>query len=241
MALAANQYIGNPDFRGYINKVAPEFLSYVGNDGGINMGALNKAGGVESNYKGQSLNVKGAQNAINELYSKYLGLTGGSTVQQGASYYSPPTVYAPKLDVAAMNAKARSQAENAVNPYYTKALNDYLEKAAFAKATEEEQTKTNIKNYEDTLAQTLAQNETTKTRTAQDTALNEAQIARTEDQFQTDSGQAFDAARIAEARRAAVAGITGGTAGASQEALQTKNATQEQTRKLSGTRKGRTL
>lgn len=64
-------YIGNPDFRGYIAANAPEFLPFVGNDGGINQAALNKAGGVEDDQLKQSLNVAGAANAINGLYSTF--------------------------------------------------------------------------------------------------------------------------------------------------------------------------
>jgi hypothetical protein len=151
-----------------------------------------------------------------------------TVIQAGATYTAPKPVYAPKLDIAGINSQARSAAENAVNPYYTKALNDYLEKEAFQRSIQEAQTKTNVKNLEDTFNQTLDQNATTQRRTGEDVGTNLAQVARAEDQFQTDSGQAFDAARIAEARRASIAGTTGGTAAAGQESLQTKNATTEQ-------------
>lgn len=171
-------------------------------------------------------------------YSKIADpLPGGiksQVVQPGYTYSAPKPVYAPKLDIAGLNARARSAAEAAVNPYYTKALNDYLEKEAFQRQIQQKQTETNIQNLEDQLTQTLEQNEITKKRTGEDVAINMERLATAEDEFQTDSGQAFDAARIAEARRAAIAGTTGGTAGAAQEALQIKNATAEsrQTRKF---------
>lgn len=193
------------------------------NGTGLAMGQKNnyglQAGGFESNSLGQSVQAQ-------RIADPNPG-NPSSVVQSGATYSAPKPVYAPKLDIAGLNAQARSAAENAVNPYYTKALNDYLEKEAFAKQQQQSQTDTNIKNLEDTLTQTLGQNATTKERTAQDVATNQGQIARTEDQFQTDSGQQFDAARIAEARRAAIAGTTGGTAGANQESIQNKNATTE--------------
>lgn len=154
--------------------------------------------------------------------------TPTSVVQPGATYTQPAPITAPKLDVVGLQAQARTNAENAVNPYYTKALEDYLAKEAFNKTTQEQQTQMDIKNYEDSLKNVLEQNTITGERTAQDVAKNIGDINTKADQFQTDSGQSFDAARIAEARRAAVAGTTGGTAAAGQESLQTNNATVEQ-------------
>lgn len=158
-------------------------------------------------------------------------LPGGrqSTVVQDSPRYSAPApVYAPKLDIAGLNARARSAAEGAVNPYYTKALNDYLEKAAFQKGVQEQQTKVNVQNLEDQLKDTLETNTITQQRTNEDVTKNLGDIGKTADEFQTDSGEGYDAARIAEAKRASVAGVTGGTAAGQQEALQTKNATAEQ-------------
>lgn len=224
------------DFRGYLQKVAPDFLAFTGNDAKIDPTKAGydlysgKAGqlGVGASYLNTGGNRAKIQGAVDSLYKEYLGTQAGSTVQGGYGYSAPAPVYAPKLDIAGLQAQARKSAENAVNPYYTKALSDYLEKEAFNRKTQEAQTQTNITNLEDSLKQTLEQNALTKERTGQDVATNEAQIARSEDQFQTDSGQAFDAARIAQARQAAISGTTGGTAGASQEALQTKNAVTEQ-------------
>lgn len=203
---------------------------WVGNDGNIytkdGSGVKNQGKAIKTTDTGFDSSLLSAQG-----YTKIAnpGNPGGtsSVVQPGSTYTAPKPVYAPKLDIAGMNAQARSAAENAVNPYYTKALNDYLEKAAFSRSVQQKQTETGIKNLEDSLANTLEQNAVTQERTAQDTTTNMDQIARTADQFQTDSGTDFDKARIAQARAAAVAGTTGGTSAAAQQDLQAGNATAE--------------
>ena len=86
-------YSGNPDFRGYLAANASEFLPYVGagpsgntyQDYGINMKALNKAGGLNSNYAQQSLTPAGVRSTINKLYSQYAGIMGGTPIETSAS------------------------------------------------------------------------------------------------------------------------------------------------------------
>jgi len=76
-------YSGNPDFRGYLASNAPEFLPYVGagpsgntyQDYGVNMSALKKKGGIESNYAQQSLTPEGAAKVINQLYGRYSSMS----------------------------------------------------------------------------------------------------------------------------------------------------------------------
>lgn len=95
--MASFAYKGNPDFRGYISATAPEFLPFVGNDGGINTKALNKAGGVESNYKKQSLNAQGAANTIGELWSKFQAASAADNVA-GAAAAGNAKPYDPNTD-----------------------------------------------------------------------------------------------------------------------------------------------
>lgn len=78
------------DFRGYVQSTAPEFLGFVGNDGGYNAPKLQSAGGVESNYKHQSLTPQGAVNAIGELWNNYnhrydAAPSGGQAAPSGGS------------------------------------------------------------------------------------------------------------------------------------------------------------
>ena len=87
----------NNDFRGYVQSTAPEFLGYVGNDGGINMAKLQQAGGVDSNYKQQSLNTQGAVNAINELKNNYANSQSKAASSGGSSSsgsYNPAMINA---------------------------------------------------------------------------------------------------------------------------------------------------
>lgn len=134
---------------------------------------------------------------------------------------------APKLDYASINAQARANAENAVNPYYTKSLNDFLAGQAAQKAQTEQQTQTNIQNIQDQLAQTQKQNAVTGGRAAEDAATNTANINTQADQFQTDSGAQYDAKRLSDAKAAAAAGVTGGLGAQQQEAAQIANNTVE--------------
>ncbi len=122
-------------------------------------------------------------------------------------------VYAPKLDFAAINAQARQSAENAVNPYYTKALNDFLAQQSAQRQRQESQFSTNISNIDDNLKQTLESNAITKDRTAADTALAQGQINTAADQAQVDSGDQFEEERLAQARDLAQAGVLGSGAG----------------------------
>lgn len=131
---------------------------------------------------------------------------------------APAVVKPPALDLAALQAKARADAEGAVNPYYTKLLNDFLTQQSAQKAQQQAQYDTNIKNLDDQLAETLKTNEITGKRTTEDVGQNMADINQNADIFQTDSGQAADAARIAQARGLAQSGLTGGVGAQQQEA-----------------------
>lgn len=126
-------------------------------------------------------------------------------------------VYAPSLNLSAISSQARSQAANAVNPFYTKQLSEFLAQQAFEKQTQEAQAKTNIGNLQDQLNQTLGQNQITQGRTAQDVATNEANIATASDQYQTDQGQQAEIDRLALAKQQAVSGTTGSGVGAGQQ------------------------
>lgn len=148
----------------------------------------------------------------------------------GGGYYpapAPPPVYAPKLDIAALGAQARNQAAGAVNPYYTSVLNKFLAQQGELKAQQQQSYDLNVKNLQDELNQTLEQNALTKTRTGEDVATNEAQVADTADQFQVDSGKQFTTDRLGKAEDVAKAGLTGGIGAQQGEALQEAHNTDE--------------
>ena len=123
------------------------------------------------------------------------------------TYRSTPTVYAPRLDLATLGAQARAGAESAVNPYYTKQLNEFLAKQAAQKQQRQTQYDMNIKNAEEQLKQTLEGNEIEKARTTEDVAENQQQIAQTADEFQTDTGQQFAEDRLALAKETSTGGL----------------------------------
>lgn len=140
----------------------------------------------------------------------------------------PPPVYAPKLDIAAVNAQARADAGNAVNPYYTDQLNKFLTQQATQQKQQEEQTQTNIKNAEDTLAQTQKTNALTGERATADTTAKIGDINTAQDQNQQDTGTSFEDARLALAKQQATAGILGSGAGnrATNTAIIQRNTTE---------------
>lgn len=145
----------------------------------------------------------------------------------GGGAYVPPQVFAPKLDIAAVNAKARAAAEGAVNPYYTKVLNEFLGQQAAQRQLQQTQYETSVQNYEDTLKQNLETSQISRGRTAEDTALNQAQINLNADQSQTDTGQQYEEVRRVQAKDVAQAGLTGGLGAQQVEKTQISRNTQE--------------
>lgn len=123
----------------------------------------------------------------------------------------------PRLDIAATQAKARAEAEGAVNPFYTKQLNDFLAQQAAQRQRQQTAYDTAIKNLDEQLSNTLQGNEITRTRTTEDVAQNQADINQAADVFQTDTGQAADAGRLQQIRDLSRAGLTGGLGAQQQE------------------------
>lgn len=146
---------------------------------------------------------------------------GGSYYGGGGGGYSAPApapVYAPKLDVNGLYNQAKGIAAGNVNPYYTKALNDFVSQQSQAKALQQQQHDMEIKNFQDELAHTQQENAVSGTRATEDTALKEQQIAQAADQTQLDQGSAFDVARNQEAQKEAQTGLAGSGLAAGTEA-----------------------
>lgn len=208
-------YIGQDDYRGYLNKLTTTkdpYAAYAGSllqKGGVGNDAVfgnTKYGTAQAGNTNKTL----AQ--INkELYKRYSG--GGDELTKRMSNLlaglggGSSQVYAPSLDIAGINAQARKAAAAGVNPYYTKALNQFLKEQAFNKQTKQTQYATDVKNYEDVLANTLAGNETNRQRTTEDVATNLGEINTQADQFQTDSGQQFEDTRNALGQDVSASGL----------------------------------
>lgn len=179
--------------------------------------------GVSYNYGGDPIKTAktgGSSSAVNDYLAALDALT---KAQAGANR----EVYAPNLDLASISAKARKEAAKAVNPYYTKTLNTFLAEQGARKQQEKAQYEMNVKNLEDELKNTLEGNEITKGRTTEDVAANQAEIAQTEDYYQTDEGTQQAIEQIAEAKQLAQSGLTGGLGAQQKEASQTARNTTE--------------
>lgn len=222
--MANTQFIGNNDYRGYLsylsqNDTSPtghaagQLLKYVGNDAQFGVGT----GRFSQDFMNTNQNL---YNQFNKLNTAPAGNIG--SIYGGGGGGSPAPVYAPKLDVAAVNAQARQAAENAVNPFYTKQLNEFLTQQGVLKQQKQTQYATDVQNLQDTLANQLQGNETSRGRATQDEATNQAQINQNADQFQVDQGKTFEDQRLAAARGQAVSGTLNTGAGNRQTTLATE-------------------
>lgn len=216
------QYIGNNDYRGYLNYLgskgdagAQTLLGFVGNTGGVNpnIGVLGPAAGGLKMYN-QTLYNQWSRRGLAPLTSNPAGGGGGAGM-----------VRAPNYDIAGTHAKARAAAEAAVNPYYVKQMNDFLNRQNALKQARQTQFDTNVKNIEDNLANRLEENRLNRVRTGEDVAQNMSDIAESEDITQMDQGTEFTKARLDAARQTGGGG--GLSAQAGEELRDTQNLTEQ--------------
>lgn len=163
------------------------------------------------NYNPQQTGAISLQNSPQTGISLQ-GSAPAPTVQPAAAPYlgggGSAQVYAPKLDLSNIYNQASSSAANAVNPYYTKQLQDFQTQQAQDKALQQQQTQMNIQNLQTQLQNTIQGNQVTGSRTSQDVLQNEQQAGIKADQVQQDQGTQFDQARIAQAKQLASQGLT---------------------------------
>lgn len=117
---------------------------------------------------------------------------------------------AANFDVGGNFAGAYKTAQANTNPLYEKYLNQFLEQQTLQKQAQQHTFDVTNTNLDTALKQTQEANATTQERTGQDVALNEADIANKQDQFQTDSGTQNTADRLALAKDNSASGLTGG-------------------------------
>lgn len=231
----AAPYIGNNDFRGYLNYLgsqgdtaAKNYLNFVGGDyaggdTGVNHEALAQAiqGGfnpgkkaIVSYYKDwQALNPNPP---ASPLYPPSV-LTSG---------YTPPA-RAANFDVSGAYNSAYNEAAATQNPLYDKYLNQFLESQNIAKKAQQHIFDETTSNLDTALKNTQDANAIAQKRTGEDVANAEQQIATNADQFQTDSGQQFANDRLQQASDLSKAGLTGGIGAQKTEAVQAARNTQE--------------
>lgn len=160
---------------------------------------------VNGNVAGHS--VSDIYGPSNPLTSNSPDLSNWNPIGGGGG--AAPAVVAPKLDTAALFANARSAAEGAQNPLYTKYLNDFLTQQSAQKQQQQTSYDTSITNLQDTLKNTLAGNEISGQRNLEDANNKIGDINTQSDQYQTDQGTAFDSARRADAVKQASQGLLG--------------------------------
>jgi hypothetical protein len=129
-------------------------------------------------------------------------------------------------DYVGNQARARSQAEQAVNPRYTELFNKFLEQTRVNQTRQVEDTNTANKLLEESLANTQQGNKLAGERTTQDVATNEQLLGQQSQNFQQDTGQQFEQQRLAAAR----AGNVGGGLDTQQQNLATAQANTQESR-----------
>jgi hypothetical protein len=133
-----------------------------------------------------------------------------------------PQPLAPFFDTAANFSRARSQAEGAVNPLYTKKLNDFITQQQVEKARQQADATTANANLDDALKFTLESSKIARDRAAEDTSLNVGQLNNQEENYQADQGSTFDKVRQTLAGNVTNAGLQASGLGAQQVADATK-------------------
>lgn len=121
------------------------------------------------------------------------------------------------FDTAAAHARARAAAEGAVNPLYTKRLQDFIDQQATNKARQQADTTTANQNLQDALSNTLQAIGTSRARTGQDTQTAIDNTNNQSDQYQADTGQSYDTARNKQAANLTNAGLITSGVGAGQQ------------------------
>lgn len=135
-----------------------------------------------------------------------------------------------KVDFTAINAQARQQAEEAVNPRYTKALNDMLAQLAVQRSRAQQDYNLNVQGLQDAQTQQLEGNAIDRQRATENADTNTQQVNTQENQYQTGSGQQFADQQLQQAGQLAASGLTNSGIGRQQvqRAIDTRNMTEDQ-------------
>jgi hypothetical protein len=132
-----------------------------------------------------------------------------------------PKIYS--YDIAGASARARAAAENAVNPYYTQKLNDFLAQEQIKQQRAQQDTATSQKQIDQALQDALAASQTQRQRTTEDTATRLGDVQNASDYYQNTEGNTFDKARSALLTNLAQSGLTTSGLGQQQANEQVQN------------------
>ena len=209
-------YIGNPDFRGYLNYLA---LS-TGNNTAQKF--LGQGIGNDARFAGGTTNT-----AAQGLYNQYLGLTGANTSSSPTinipGPYIPPVAptsainYAQNLYQGALANAQNPNNSNSATALYNKYLNQYLQQEQVGITTQKTQNQAELANLQAQLANTLQGTQLQRQATTQNTALTEANIGRERQNYQQQQGLEGEQAMRSLQAQQGQAGLAGsGVAGQQQ-------------------------
>lgn len=154
-------------------------------------------GGAPSTVLGYKQTAPSQVNASAPISPDYSALLSSIRAQTDALNKQLQQSYTPYFDTYANYQSAGNAAQSAVNPLYTQKLNDYLTQEAVNKSRKQADTNTALTQIQEGLTNTLQGSEISRGRTSEDTAANLYDIANKEQNYQQDSGSAFDKSRLA--------------------------------------------
>lgn len=123
---------------------------------------------------------------------------------------------APTLDINAIRSSAQAAANNQVNPLYTQQLNEYLQNEAASKAEQEQQNQLSIRNAQEQLSNTLAQNTQAEQYAGQQNAAQQENINAQASNYQLNSGNAQEQKLTALRNSLGSGGLAGSGLGSQQ-------------------------
>lgn len=193
------------------------------NTGRNAVGAVGSGLDYIGSHLGSSLGIPGAEKASQKYYyspapdaiypktttpapstDNYLN----SLNSQIAALQAQMTPTLPSMDLTGLYNKAKTSAESAVNPYFTKQLNDFLGRQGELRKRSQADYQTKLTDLQDELKSFLEGSEVNRGRTTQDTStaigntLADAVVNRTSE------GRQFDIANEANKAQLADAGLT---------------------------------
>lgn len=128
----------------------------------------------------------------------------------------------PNFDIMANYNRAKGAAEAAVNPLYTKKLNDFLARQGQLRTRKQQEADITRGTIDTRLQQELEDTATGRARTSEDVAGALEQIGRGEERFQDQEGEQFDTAARDMAALVASSGLATSGLGRQQQANQVR-------------------
>lgn len=180
--------------------------------------AYQTIGGVQYDNAGDPINKAPAadtswQDTIKQQNDRINALLNQVNSTPKAAYF----------DIAGNYAKARSTAENAVNPVYQKKLNDFVARQQVELGRQQADIGTQKTNLDQALQDALDASNVNRDRTTADVGSNIANIQNQDQNYQADTGQQFNTDRNALAGNLAQSGLTTSGLGAQQQNQQIQN------------------